>query len=141
MQKGSVRVIDQMIVVKRERAAVINTPHGSEIRQLVDRTTSPVELCSLAEETLHAGAAVRRHYHNGTEEIYYITRGAGRMTVGAETCEVAAGDAVYIPRGAEHTLANTGAVPMTILLVCGPAYSIADHHMIETEGAGHQDSE
>ena len=118
-----------MIVVNRQQAAVINTPHGSEIRPLIDRTTSPIELCSLAEETLPAGAAVHKHFHTVTEEVYYITAGRGRMTVGGETREVGAGDAIYIPRGAAHTLENNGAEPMTILLVCGPAYSIADHLM------------
>ena len=119
-----------MIVVNRGRAAVINTPHGSEIRPLIDRTTSRVELCSLAEETLPPGAAVGRHFHEATEEVYYVTAGRGRMTVGAETREVGPGDAVYIPRGSAHTLENTGAEPMTILLVCGPAYSVADHQPI-----------
>jgi mannose-6-phosphate isomerase-like protein (cupin superfamily) len=117
-----------MIVVSRRQAAVIHTPHGSEIRPLIDRTTSDVSLCSLAEETLPPGAAVGRHFHTLTEEVYYVTAGRGRMTVGAETREVAAGDAILIPRGAAHTLENTGTEQMTILLVCGPAYSVADHH-------------
>jgi mannose-6-phosphate isomerase-like protein (cupin superfamily) len=117
-----------MIVVNRRHAAIIKTPHGSEIRPLVDRTTSAIERCSLAEEILPAGAAVGRHHHLETEEIYYILCGAGRMTVGDETREVEAGDAVFIPRGQAHTLENTGQEPMTILLVCGPAHSFADHH-------------
>lgn len=117
-----------MIVVKRESASVVRTPHGSEIRPLVDRTNSPVELCSLAEEVLPAGAEVGRHFHARTEEIYYVLDGAGVMTVAGETREVGAGDAVYIPRGAAHTLRNTGARPMKILLVCGPAHDFGDHH-------------
>lgn len=117
-----------MRVVNRQQAAVINTPHGSEIRPLMDRTTSGIERCSLAEEILPAGAAVAPHHHLETEEIYYITHGSGRMTVGDETREVSAGDAVFIPRGQTHTLENTGREPMTILLVCGPAHSFADHH-------------
>ncbi|HEX5706698.1 MAG TPA: cupin domain-containing protein [Pyrinomonadaceae bacterium] len=122
-----------MIVVKRESASVLHTPHGSEIRPLVDRTTAPVELCSLAEETLPVGAEVGRHFHRRTEEIYYVVAGVGLMTVAGETREVAAGDAVYIPRGAAHTLRNTGSAPMKILLVCGPAYSFEDHHAGEPE--------
>ncbi len=117
-----------MIVVNRQQASIINTPHGSEIRPLIDRTTSNVKLCSLAEEVLPAGAAVGRHYHLETEEVYYILRGAGRMTVGDEVREVSAGDAVFIPRNHAHTLENTGQEPMTILLVCGPAHNFADHH-------------
>ena len=117
-----------MIVTNRHRAAVIKTPHGSEIRPLIDRTTSPIERCSLAEELLPAGAAVGRHHHLETEEVYYILDGTGRMTVGSDTRVVEAGDAIFIPRGHTHTLENTGSTPMTILLVCGPAYSYEDHH-------------
>ncbi|HEX8709568.1 MAG TPA: cupin domain-containing protein [Pyrinomonadaceae bacterium] len=119
---------ESMIVINRERAAVINTPHGSEIRPLMDRTTSGIERCSLAEEVLPAGASVGAHHHLETEEVYYILRGAGRMTVGDEVRDVGTGDAVFIPRGHRHTLENTGSGPMTILLVCGPAHSFEDHY-------------
>ncbi|HEY0099741.1 MAG TPA: cupin domain-containing protein, partial [Pyrinomonadaceae bacterium] len=112
-----------MIIVNRREAAVIKTPHGSEIRPLMDRTTSEIELCSLAEEVLPPGASVGRHHHLQTEEVYYLLEGRGRMTVAGESREVAAGDAVFIPRGATHTLANTGDAPLRLLLVCGPAYS------------------
>jgi mannose-6-phosphate isomerase-like protein (cupin superfamily) len=118
-----------MLVVNRQQAAVIRTPHGSEIRPLVDRTTAEIELCSLAEEVLPPGAAVGRHHHTATEEVYYILRGSGRMTVGDEERAVGAGDAIFIPRATTHTLANTGAEPLVLLLVCGPAYDRADHHM------------
>ena len=117
-----------MIIVNRQRAAVINTPHGSEIRPLIDRTTASIERCSLAEEVLPAGKSVGRHYHLETEEVYYILSGEGRITVGSESRDVASGDAIFIPRRSAHTLENTGQTPMTILLVCGPAYAYEDHH-------------
>jgi mannose-6-phosphate isomerase-like protein (cupin superfamily) len=123
--------ITEMIVVNRQRAAVINTPHNSEIRPLIDRTTSSIERCSLAEEVLPVGSKVGRHHHVETEEIYYILQGNGRMTVGDEVIEVEAGDAIFIPRMQTHTLENTGQTPMTLLLVCGPAYSYQDHHADE----------
>ncbi len=116
-----------MLIVKRRDASIINTPHGSEIRPLIDRTTASIERCSLAEEVMPVGAKIEPHHHLDTEEIYYILRGTGHMTVGAETRAVEAGDAVFIPRGQVHTLENTGAEPLTLLLVCGPAYSIEDH--------------
>jgi mannose-6-phosphate isomerase-like protein (cupin superfamily) len=116
-----------MKVINRQHAAIINTPHGSEIRPLIDRTTSAIERCSLAEEVLPVGAIVGRHHHLETEEIYYILRGRGQMTVGSEVRTVSDGDAIFIPRGQTHTLENNGPEPMTILLVCGPAYSFEDH--------------
>lgn len=118
-----------MLVVNRQQAAVIETPHNSEIRPLIDRTTSEIQLCSLAEEVLPVGAAVGRHHHVETEEIYYILHGRGEMTVDAEVREVLSGDAVFIPRGSTHALKNTGTEPMTLLLICGPAYTREDHLM------------
>lgn len=117
-----------MLIVNRARARVLHTPHGSEIRPLIDRTTSNIERCSLAEELLPAGRAVGRHYHIETEELYYILEGAGEMTIDNETCAVAAGDCIFIPRLSSHTLRNTGAEMMRLILVCGPAYSLSDHH-------------
>src|SRR5258705_6602433 len=109
-----------MNIVNRNSAAIINTPHGSEIRPLIDRTTSAIQRCSLAEEVLPPGSIVGRHFHLETEEIYYVLSGTGRMTVGAEVRDVGPGDAVFIPR--EHTtpLENTGREPMSYLLVVVP---------------------
>lgn len=115
-----------MIITNRQHARVINTGHGSEIRPLIDRTTSEITQCSLAEETLPPGCAVTPHRHRKIEEIYYIVSGRGVMTVGDETREVGAGDAVYIPRGNRHTLKNTGAHPIKVVLVCGPAFFYED---------------
>ena len=118
-----------MLIVNRRDSKVINTPHGSEIRPLIDRTTSPINQCSLAEELLPPGATVPPHHHVVLEEIYYIVEGNGLMTVGDEQREVGAGDAVYIPRLHRHTLTNTGSEPMRILLVCGPAFFYEDHRI------------
>lgn len=115
-----------MIIVNRKRANVINTAHGSEIRPLVDRTTADITQCSLAEETLPPGRSVAPHRHRQIEEIYYIVSGRGLMTVGGDTRQVEAGDAVYVPCGHLHTLENTGTVPIKLLLVCGPAFFYED---------------
>ena len=115
-----------MIIVNRDRAQVINTAHGSEIRPLIDRTSSAITQCSLAEEILPPGRAVTPHHHRQIEEIYYIVSGRGVITVGDEQSEVEAGDAVYVPRGARHTLENTGSEPIRLLVACGPAFFYED---------------
>ena len=117
---------DQMIVISRDRAAAVATPHGSEIRPLIDRTTCGITACSLAEETLPPGCAVAPHRHRQIEEIYYVVSGTGVMSVGDERREVGPGDAIYIPRGTRHTLENTGEAPIRLLLVCGPAFFYED---------------
>ena len=118
-----------MLIVNLEDAAVIATPHGSELRPLVDRTTSDVSQCSLAEETLPEGRSVARHHHEVLEEIYFIVSGNGQMRVGNEERSVRAGDAIYIPKLMSHELTNTGSEPMRIILVCGPAYFHEDHRV------------
>lgn len=127
-----------MLIVNREQTAIIRTPHGSEIRPLIDRTNSPVNECSLAEELLPPGRRVTPHHHQVMEEIYYILEGAGLMEIGDEKREVSAGEAIYIPRGARHSLTNTGTDEMRILLVCGPAYLPSDHRS-EQEGEASSD--
>ena len=115
-----------MKVINRNEASIINTRHGSEIRPLIDRTTSGITQCSLAEEILLPGQTVTPHRHREIEEIYYIVEGRGSMTVGDDRREVTAGDAVYVPRANRHTLTNTGTEPLRLLLVCGPAFFYED---------------
>jgi mannose-6-phosphate isomerase-like protein (cupin superfamily) len=117
-----------MLIVNRDRAAVIQTGHGSQIRPLIDRTTSPITQCSLAEEVLPPGCAVSPHHHQQIEEVYYVLSGRGTMTVGDQQSEVGAGDAIYVPRGYWHTLENTGEEPIRLLLVCGPAFFHEDEN-------------
>src|SRR5262245_21538093 len=128
-----------MIVVNRDTASIVKTPHGSEIRPLIDRTTSGATQCSLAEETLPPGCAVIPHHQRQLEEVYYIVSGCGLMTVGAETREVEAGDAVYIPRGLRHSLKNTGTEAIRMILVCGPAFFYEDQIFGEESDASLQD--
>ncbi|MBK6313379.1 MAG: cupin domain-containing protein [Blastocatellia bacterium] len=120
-----------MKIVNVRDASVIRTRHGSEIRPLMDRTTSTITQCSIAEELLPPGHAVVPHFHRETEEVYYVLEGEGLMTVGDETCTVGSGDAILIPRNKVHSLANTGLSVMKIVLVCGPAFSRADENFLD----------
>lgn len=119
----------EMLIVNRKDSKILNTPHGSEIRPLIDRTTAPITQCSLAEETLPAGKTVSPHHHEVLEEIYYILSGNGVMTIGDESREVGTGDAIYIPKNNRHTLTNTSDEDMKLLLVCGPAFYFEDHRV------------
>ena len=48
---------------------------------------------------------------------------SGRMTLGAETFDIAAGDSVLIPPGTPHCIEATGSAPLRILCCCSPAYA------------------
>lgn len=50
------------------------------------------------------------HYHNhpDMEETYYIFNGEGELTVNGRKKKVKAGDALYFPPVAYHSMRNTG---------------------------------
>ena len=102
------------------------TKDGSEIRELLAHRNSAIRHQSLAEARLPVGGATQEHYHVRTEEIYYITQGAGRIRIEGETCEVQAGDAVAILPGQKHKLWNIGQETLRLLCCCAPAYEHDD---------------
>ena len=72
------------------------TKDGSEIRELLAHRNSVIRHQSLAEARLPCGASTQEHYHVRTEEIYYITHGAGRLRIDGETRDVKTGDAIAV---------------------------------------------
>ena len=107
------------------------TRDGSEIRELMHPAVHGNRAQSLAEATVAPGATTWLHRHRLTEEIYHIVQGAGRMTLGAETFTVEAGDTVCIAPGTAHCIANTGETPLKILCACAPPYAHEDTQLLE----------
>jgi mannose-6-phosphate isomerase-like protein (cupin superfamily) len=108
------------------------TKDGSQIRELLSTRNSCIRQQSLAEARLPAGAATTPHYHERTEEIYYILHGAGQMRLGEVSRHVAAGDAIAIPPGVVHQITNTGSGTLTFLCCCAPAYEHDDTVLVDS---------
>lgn len=106
------------------------TKDGSEIRELMHPGTSVHGSQSLAEAVVQPGRATLLHRHRETEELYHVTQGEGRMTMGSETFDLAAGDSVRIPPGTPHRVENIGDAPLHILCCCCPAYSHEDTELL-----------
>lgn len=62
----------------------------------------------VAYAMLQEGKAYEAHAHGDHEEVYYIISGNGEMTVNGERRPIRDGDAVFIPAGDTHSIANTG---------------------------------
>ncbi len=107
------------------------TKDGSEIRELLAHRNSSITNQSLAEARVPVNGTTLEHFHTRTEEIYYFTRGKGRMRVGEEVREVIAGDAVAIPPGTKHKLWNTGDEVLRLLCCCSPCYEHGDTFITE----------
>ena len=105
------------------------TADGSSIRELAGPTSESADSShqSLAEATVLPGGETAEHYHPQSEEIYYFVAGRGRMRLGEEEAEVAAGDCVAIAPGTPHKLFNdSDAESLVLLCCCAPPYAHAD---------------
>lgn len=115
-----------MTISAREQIAPYVTADGSTIRELLNARNSPLTTQSLAEATLHPGQKTARHFHPQSQEIYYVLRGRGALTIGELRREVKAGDAIAIAAGEEHCIENIGEGELRLLCCCAPAYSHQD---------------
>ena len=107
------------------------TKDGSVIRELMHPGVHGNTNQSLAEATVAVGAATIAHRHHVTAELYLITAGEGRMTLGERMIDVRVGDTIAIPPQTIHSIANTGSTPLTILCACAPAYSHDDTELVD----------
>jgi len=107
------------------------TADGSEIRELLAHRNSSIHKQSLAEARLKPGQKTTPHYHPQTEEIYYILSGKGRMDLADEQRDVGIGDAIAIPPGVTHQIANTGQEMLVFLCCCAPGYEHEDTVLLE----------
>jgi mannose-6-phosphate isomerase-like protein (cupin superfamily) len=67
------------------------------------------------------------HYHEHTDEFYYVLAGQGTMILDDEEIELHAGVVVYVPRGVKHKAKGK----LTVLLVCVPRGVLHDVHELE----------
>jgi mannose-6-phosphate isomerase-like protein (cupin superfamily) len=84
---------------------------------------------SLAHAEVGPGQSTRPHRLKSAE-VYYVLEGRGRMHVGSETAEVAAGQAVYIPPGEIQFIENTAAGRLAFLCIVDPAWTPADEEIL-----------
>jgi mannose-6-phosphate isomerase-like protein (cupin superfamily) len=115
-----------MEVGRLDAANAFTTLDGSTIREVAGAVSLATQNQSLAEATVPAGGSTDAHFHRTSEEIYFFTSGRGRMRLGDEEAEVAAGDCVVIPPGVEHRLWAGEDEPLVLLCCCAPAYSDED---------------
>jgi mannose-6-phosphate isomerase-like protein (cupin superfamily) len=67
------------------------------------------------------------HYHERTDEVYYVISGNGIMSLDGEQIELHPGVVVYVPRGVKHKAKGD----LTVLVVCIPAGVLDDIHELE----------
>lgn len=69
------------------------------------------------ETILEPGASIGMHPQEGNEELYYIVKGKGEMTVDDETAEMTPGDVCLTKTGSKHSFKNTGDEEVMIIVI------------------------
>ncbi len=70
------------------------------------------ETLTVGHTVVYPGCSTRGHAHADREEVYLIVRGRGVVTVGDQSFDVQADDALYLPPGPYHTARNHYSVPL-----------------------------
>jgi quercetin dioxygenase-like cupin family protein len=92
-----------------------------------------------------AGARVPiAHSHDAYEETIYGVRGTLTWTIDGDAAEVAAGEAIVIPRGVVHHFENRGDADATALAIVtpgilGPGYFLDLKAVVESAAGGPPD--
>jgi mannose-6-phosphate isomerase-like protein (cupin superfamily) len=127
-----------MDVQNIDRVPALTTKDGSEIRELLAYRNSSIRNQSLAEARLPPGSSTMAHRHGMTEEIYYVLEGEGLMRLGDESRRVGPGDAIAIPPGTLHQIANAGPTVLKFLCCCAPCYEDSDTALADPADFGEQ---
>ena len=69
---------------------------------------------------LEPGQVQKMHAHEGSDKIYYLLEGKGRITIGTEEKEVNAGEITMAPSGEVHGVVNHTQEPLVILVFMAP---------------------
>jgi mannose-6-phosphate isomerase-like protein (cupin superfamily) len=71
-------------------------------------------------EVFEPGGSTPPNRHEAAHELFYVISGTGRATCDGTTIEVGPGDSLLLHPGHDHTLENTGAVPLVCFTVMVP---------------------
>jgi mannose-6-phosphate isomerase-like protein (cupin superfamily)/glycosyltransferase A (GT-A) superfamily protein (DUF2064 family) len=118
-----------MEVRKRDEARPFTAKDGSTIREIFHPHHTGAKNQSFAEATVAPGEKTREHHHAESEEIYYLLKGRGRVSVGGEVREVGPSTAVLIPPGTKHSIENSGTEDLVFLCSSVPTYRDEDMHL------------
>jgi quercetin dioxygenase-like cupin family protein len=94
-------------VVPLDSAEQIELPQGSWSRMLVTAARVDGNASSLGYSVFTPGAVVGPVKHE-TEEVAYVVAGSGELRLDGEAVPFGEGDAVHIPAGTWHAVANSG---------------------------------
>jgi quercetin dioxygenase-like cupin family protein len=111
----------------RHQSEISGLPlEGGALQWLVDRDLGAQHV--MAYRLVLDPDSALSHIHAGAEEVFYVLEGTGEARIEGATHQVGAGQAVFVPDGAEHMYINTGQTPMVVVGALAPPIDLEDIH-------------
>ena len=113
---------DKGIVVREAEGIHILTGRRKvPITIKISKAKHGVDGISFCVEDQSPGRKMRIHKHLNNDELIFIHKGEGTLTLDEESIEVKTGDVVFVPRGMWHGLDNTGKENLLMVFQYSPA--------------------
>lgn len=109
------------IVVREDEGIHILTRRKVPITIKISKAKHGVDGISFCVEDMSPGRKMRVHKHLNNDELIFIHKGEGTLTLDEEIIKVKIGDVVFVPRGVWHGLDNTGAENLLMVFQYSPA--------------------
>ena len=87
----------------------------------ISKAKHGVDGISFCVEEQSPGRKMRIHKHLNNDELIFIHKGEGTLTLDEESLEVKTGDVAFVPRGTWHGLDNTGKENLLMVFQYSPA--------------------
>lgn len=110
-----------------------NRRRGGDIRVLLGPATVGATSGFLGVVTLEAGESVNEHYHPYSEEFLYVVSGAIVVRLDGEDTPVGAGEALFVPIGVRHRVANHTDAPAVVTFHLSPLAPRPELGHVDTE--------
>jgi mannose-6-phosphate isomerase-like protein (cupin superfamily) len=109
------------IIVREDEGEHILTRRKVPITVKISKAKHGVDNISFCMEDMIPGRKMRVHKHLNNDELIFIHKGEGTLTLDEETIEVKTGTVIFVPRGTWHGLDNTGKENLLMAFQYSPA--------------------
>ena len=113
---------DKGIVVREDEGVHILTGRRKvPVTIKLSKTKHGIDGISFCIEDQAPGRKMRIHKHLNNDELIFIHKGQGTLTLGEQLIEVKAGDVAFVPKDTWHGLDNTGKENLVMVFQYSPA--------------------
>jgi mannose-6-phosphate isomerase-like protein (cupin superfamily) len=110
-----------IVVRENEGIHILTGRRKVPITIKISKAKHGIDGISFCVEDVSPGHKMRVHKHLNNDELIFIHKGQGTLTLDDESIEVNTGDVVFVPRDTWHGLHNTGKEHLSMVFQYSPA--------------------